>query len=125
MMVYCTEAQVKNRAKNFPNSISTTTETTEMIAQTSAMINVELRVAADIATEPYATALRKVCVDVVLMMILEARTFKENNLMDNVTSFWAITPEFTDRQRRLFNSIREQVEDQTFAYSTRTGQEVT
>lgn len=124
-MVYATSAQVKNRAKNFPDSIATSAELTEMIAQTSAMINIELRVASDITVEPYATGLTKVCCDVVLMMVLEGRHFKENNLMSDITSYWAITPEFTDRQRRLFQSIREQIEDQTLSYDTQSGIEVT
>ena len=123
-MVYATSTQVKNRAKNFQDSIATSGELTEMISQTSAMINVELSVSSDITTEPFASALTKVCCDVVLMMVLEGRHFKENNLMADITSFWAITPEFTDRQRRLFTSIREQIEDQTLSYDTTTGVEV-
>ena len=123
-MVYATFAQVKNRAKNFPVSVATETEIDEMLDQTSALINIEMRVASDITTEPYATGLRKICVDIVLMMVLEGRHFKENNLMADITSFWAITPEFTDRQRRLLQSIREQREDQTLSYDTTTGVEV-
>ena len=124
-MGYATSAQVKNRAKNFPDSIATSAELTEMIAQVSSMINIEMRVASDITTEPYATGLRKICVDIVLMMVLEGRHFKENNLMSDITSYWAITPEFTDRQRRLLQSIREQIEDQTLSYNTLSGAEVT
>ena len=124
-MVYATTAQIKNRAKNFPDSIATTAELDEMIDEVTNMINIEMRVASDITTEPYATGLRKICVDVVLMMVLEGRHFKENNLMSDITSYWAITPEFTDRQRRLFQSIREQIEDQTLSYNTQTGAEVT
>ena len=124
-MVYATTTQVKERGKNFPDSVADSGELTEMIAQVSAMINIEMRVASDIATEPYATGLRKICVDIVLMMVLEGRHFKENNLMADITSYWAITPEFTDRQRRLLQSIREQIEDQTLSYNTRTGAEVT
>lgn len=100
----------------------TDAQLTEMLTEVSALINIHLGGrTTDLTDEPYATALRKVCIDVVFMMILQGDQMKDQARAENITSFWAMTPEFTPAHMQLFSAIVQQNETFVYNYNTRTG----
>lgn len=129
-MVYATAAYAQKRLANSNLGASGGSKVdddqmTEMIAEVSALINVHLGgKTTDVTKEPYATALRKVCIDVVFMMILQGQHMKEQSTIENAVGYWSITPEFTPMHMQLFSAIVQQNETFVYNYNVRTGARV-
>jgi len=88
------------------------------------MINLYLNQTADITTEPDATALSKICIDMVRMMIVGMRHLRENNLVTDVPSMWSVVPDFTPSHIRMLEMVRNRRSRVAFNYNTTTGRVV-
>lgn len=128
MANYTTDAKVQARLANAGLGVSGNTmyndsQLSEALTEIDAMINVEIGATSNVTTEPWATLFGKIEVDIVAMMILQGRHFRENNLVSDVGTYWGITPTFTNDHRRIFGIYLERSAG-TRNYSTSTGQEV-
>lgn len=103
------------------STLVTDTEIAEQLDEVDALINAYLDVTTNVITATYATLLKKIEVDVVAMMILQIRHYRENNLAENVANFWSITPELTFIHKEQLMMIRQRLQSQTFIGNTESG----
>lgn len=73
-----------------------------------------------------AVLCKHVQLNVVTMMILRARQFKETSLdnMGDMISYWQITPALTPADKQLLDMIKLRTDGVAWAFNTRTGYEV-
>jgi hypothetical protein len=125
-MTYATAAQVALRLGNAQigivgSTLVSDTEIAEMLDEVDADINSELDVTTNVITGPYAKQLTQIEVDVVAMMILQVRHYREGNLLENASNYWQITPGFTNLHIGKLQRIRQRLQSQTFIGNTETG----
>lgn len=81
-----------------------------------------------VTTAPIVNVLRKIQVEIVFQMILQARHTNQNNLADpgSIQGFWQITPAFTREHLRKLRKIREYLKgnNNVYLYSTHTGDQI-
>lgn len=81
-----------------------------------------------VTSAPVVNVLRKIQVEVIFMMILQARHTQQNNWADagSIQGFWQITPAFTREHMRKLRKIREWLKgnDNVYLYSTHSGEQI-
>lgn len=108
---YAAYADVQNACMNASIGVSATMYSTAALELaldiTMANIHLELGgITTKISTEPYATVLKGIQIDVTKQMILHARLFNENNLVDvNVIKTVADGIRFSDEHLRQLEKI--------------------
>lgn len=95
----------------------------EALDQTLNMIHFELGWTSKTTDTVIIGQLAKIQADLVSMMVMRARMFKENNLSDSGTimNFWQMAPTFTRDHQRILNMIRGRANGNSFAYNLKTG----
>ena len=127
-MTYSTITQIQNRLANVNLGVSgahlvTDTQIAEMQDEANATINVFLDVDTDVTITRYVVLLRRIEIDVVAMMILQSRMFKEQNRVCTVSNYWTVTPELTRAHEKTLRMIRNRMRSDTaYNYSIRTGE---
>lgn len=73
-----------------------------------------------------ATLCKHVQLNMVSMMILRSRQFKENNIdgMSEMISYWQVTPALTFADKELLNLVKQDQEGVAWTFDLRSGQEV-
>jgi hypothetical protein len=72
----------------------------------------------------YVYALGKIQTDLVQMYIARIRANKEQNLLDDVPSFWQYQPTFTREHIRMLQRIKSRIQQCSFNFDIRTGRRV-
>lgn len=129
-MAYATVAEVQARLANNNLGVSggtivDDTQLSEMIDEATFMINDYLDVTTDVTDPAYTGILKKICIDLVNMMIIQARIGKQTNDPTQVQNFWSTNPDFTNGHIRSLNKIRDRLRSRSaYAYNVHTGERV-
>ena len=125
-MTYAAVADVRKRLANANLGVAGTsmyddTALAEAIAEADGMINFALDLTTNTTDARFTPILKKICIDICAMFILQARHFKEQNEVEGVVSYWQATPEFTYVHRRTLNKIRNKMYGTTTSYNMHSG----
>lgn len=127
-MVYCQVTDVQKRLANNNLGASGSAwyddeQIQEAIDEASAMINFELDLTSDLDDSRFTPILKKICIDLVAMFVLQARHFKEKNDVEGIVNYWQNTPDFTYNHRRKLQKIRAKLRGVSKSYNIHTGRD--
>ena len=90
------------------SNLYTDTAITYALTRIDAEINARVNLTANETAQPWASVFAGIEEDIIAMHVTRAKYFKENNLLENVTSFWSIVPSFTKQHQLMFSRYMNQ-----------------
>ena len=79
-----------------------------------------------ITNEVHVEVLKDMQISLITQLAIRARHMKENNLADTdvLTTYWTLSPNFSKEQKADLATIRDDLEDNSYNFNTRSGAEV-
>lgn len=129
-MTYTDIASVQKRLLNSNLGVSGSqiiddSQIAELITAADDRINFELELTSNTTDTRFTGVLKDIATTYIFMNILRGRHMKENNIVQEVGSYWSISPEFTRADQVRLNRIKERLRSKhTQNFNTLDGSEV-